>query len=56
MSKKNLKYQTEKRLEKMCCFGTSKYKYKEEAKQMARDNGTRDGLPIFNYLKGKGKI
>ena len=32
MSKKNLKYQAEKRLEKMCCFGTSKYKYKGEAK------------------------
>lgn len=50
MPKKNFKYQAEKRLEKMCCFGTSKYKYKEEAKQMVRDNGTRDWLPIFNDL------
>lgn len=50
MAKKNLKMQAEKRLEKMCRFGTSKYEYKEQAKQIAKDNGTRDWLPIFNDL------
>lgn len=50
MSKNKLKYQAEKRLENMCCFGTSKYSYKEQAKMTASKNNSNDWMPIFNDL------
>ena len=47
---KDLCYMAQKRLQSKCCFGESKAKYKEEAKQRASQRGTNDWLPIFNEL------
>lgn len=50
MNNNKLKYQAEKRLENMCCFGTRKYDFKNRAKEIAKENNTNDWLPIFNNL------
>lgn len=50
MNNNKLKYQAEKRLENMCCFGTSKYDFKNRAKEIAKENNTNDWIPIFNDL------
>ena len=50
MAKKNLKYQAQKRLDKMFCPGVSKYEFKEQAKSIAHEKESNDWLPIYNDL------
>ena len=55
MSNKDFVFKAQKRLQKLCAFGTSKYQIKNKAKALAKEDGSNNWLPIYNNLI-RGKI
>ena len=55
MSNKDFAFKAQKRLQKLCAFGTSKYQIKNKSKALAKENGSNNWLPIYNNLI-RGKI
>ena len=55
MSNKDFAFKAQKRLQKLCAFGTSKYQIKNKARALAKEDGSNNWLPIYNNLI-RGKI
>lgn len=55
MSNKDFAFKAQKRLQKLCAFGTSKYQIKNKAKALAKENGSNNWPPVYNNLI-RGKI
>ena len=42
MSNKDFAFKAQKRLQKLCAFGASKYQIKNKAKALAKENGSNN--------------
>ena len=47
MPNKNFSFKAQKRLQKLCAFGTSKYQIKNKAKALAKENGSNNWLRLY---------